>query len=263
MNYYSTLYPEIDELVLVVFNEKLNEEGIFKGSLLEYPNYECIMSYQDATKKKKVKSWNKIIVLNKQMIAKVDNIEKNIIQVSLAYLCNDTNVKMESYFNSNKIMTQFITTLCVVNNYNYNYVWGTLIYHLDRLRRNDNISIWNYFNNNINDLHIWISDVLMDEGYIESIMKLYNKKNEIIIQKITTRFGIVNTQSIENIYNIFNTVLSNIKYNYSLKYDTTPYYIFQSETNDSNIDEHNNFIDNLKSIINNNTFIKIDYVGKI
>jgi ribosomal protein S24E len=259
MNYYSTLYPEIDELVLVVFNKNVDEEGIFKGSLLEYPNYNCIMNYQDATKKKKVKSWNKIIVLNKQMIAKVDNIEKNIIQVSLAYLYEDITIMMESYFQENKLMTQFITTLCVVNNYNYNYIWGTLIYHLDRLRRNDNVSIWNYFNNHINDLHIWISDLSMDKCYIESIMKLYNKKNEIIIQKITTRFGIVNTQSIENIYNIFNTVLSNIKYNYSLKYDTTPYYIFQSETNDSTIDDHNNFIDSLKL---SDTFIKIDYIGK-
>jgi len=256
MNYYSTLYPEINELVLVVFNEKLDDEGIFKGNLLEYPNCNCIMNYQDATKKKKVKSWNKIIVLNKQMVVKVDNIDKNIIQVS-SYASDD---KIESYFNSNKLMTQFITTLCVVNNYNYNYVWGTLIYHLDRLRRNDNISIWDYFNLHINDLNIWISDLDMDKCYIESIMKLYNKKNEIIIQKITTRFGIVNTKSIEEVYNIFNTVLSNIKYKYSLKYDTTPYYVFQSETN---INDHNNFIDNLKSIINNNTFLKIDYIGKV
>ena len=37
-------------------------------------------------------------------------------------------------------MTQFINTLCLVNNYNYKYIWETLIYHIDKLRKvnNDN-----------------------------------------------------------------------------------------------------------------------------
>ena len=103
----------------------------------------------------------------------------------------------------------------------------------------------------------------MDNNYIDSIIKLYNKKNEIIIQKITTKFVIVNSNNIEEIINIFNIILSDIKYKYTLKYESTPYYIFQSETIDSNINDHENFINNLKKNINSNTFLKIDYIGKI
>ena len=228
-------------------------------------------------KKKKVISWNKIITLNKNMVVKVEDIDINTknIQVSMAYLYDNklkSNInKIQSelliYFQENKLMTQFINTLCLVNNYNYKYIWETLIYHIDKLRKinnnNDNKSIWNYFNENINDLNIWINDLNMDNNYIDSIIKLYNKKNEIIIQKITTKFGIVNSNNIEEIINIFNIILSDIKYKYTLKYETTPYYIFQSETIDSNINDHENFINNLKKNINNNTFLKIDYIGKI
>jgi translation initiation factor 2 alpha subunit (eIF-2alpha) len=276
MNYYSIDIPHNNELVLVVFNENLQNEGIFKGKLIEYPNYECIMNYQDATKKRKILSWNKILTLNKNMVAKVDDIDykTKIIQVSIAYLYEnfDKNMLMDNiqselliYFNSNKLMTQFIHTLCLVNNYDYEYIWKTFVYHLDTLRRNDNYdkSIWNYFNENINQLDKWISYLNMDPTYIDTIMILFNKKNEIIIQKIITRFGIVNTNNINNIYNIFNTVLTNIKYKYTLKYETTPYYIFQSETIDSNEYDHQEFINNIKSCTDNNTFIKIDFIGKI
>jgi len=280
MNYYSIEHPEINELVLVIFNQNLQNEGIFKGVLVEYPNYQCIMSYHDTTKKKKVISWNKIITLNKNMVVKVEDIDINTknIQVSMAYLydnnlkSNINNIQSELliYFQENKLMSQFINTLCLVNNYNYKYIWETLIYHIDKLRRinnqqyiyHNNISIWNYFNENINDLRIWINDLNMNEYYIDSIMKLYNKKNEIIIQKITTKFGIVNSNNIEEIINIFNNILSDIKFKYSLKYDSAPYYIFQSETIDSNINDHEKFINNLKKNINNNIFLKIDYIGK-
>jgi len=284
MNYYSIEHPEINELVLVIFNQNLQNEGIFKGLLVEYPNYQCIMSYQDTTKKKKVISWNKIITLNKNMVVKVEDIDINTknIQVSMAYLydnnlkSNINNIQSELliYFQENKLMSQFINTLCLVNNYNYKYIWETLIYHLDKLRRINNTSsqqlnptrnksIWNYFNENINDINKWINDLNMNEYYNDSIMKLYNKKNEIIIQKITTKFGIINSNNIEEIIDIFNIILSDIKFKYSLKYDSTPYYIFQSETIDSNINDHEYFINTLKNNINNNTFLKINYIGNI
>ena len=276
MNYYSNEYPNINELILVMFYSNLQNDGIFKGKVIEYPNYECIMNYQDATKKKKVNSWNKIISLNKNIVVNVDNIDinKKIIQVSTTYLnehilssksLDNIQSQLLIYFQENKLLTQFMTTLCLVNNYDYKYLWETFVYYLDKIVKNENYtkSIWCYFNENINNLNIWLSELNM-ESYLLPIMNLFNKKHEFIIQKIITRFGIVNTDSIENIQQVFNNVLSNITFNYTLKYESTPYYIFQSNTCDSNIDNHNEFIDIIKSHINNNnTFIKIDYVGKI
>ena len=51
-NYYSNSNPKIGELVLVQFTEKC--DSFFKGYLLEY-EYDGIMNFQDATKKKKKK----------------------------------------------------------------------------------------------------------------------------------------------------------------------------------------------------------------
>lgn len=50
INYYSVTCPKSDELVLAKFN---NQKDAFFGTLVEYPEYKCIMPYQFAIKKKK------------------------------------------------------------------------------------------------------------------------------------------------------------------------------------------------------------------
>ena len=55
---YNNSYPELNETVLIKFTKK--NESHFEGELVEY-NYSAIMSYNDATKKKKVYSWNKVV----------------------------------------------------------------------------------------------------------------------------------------------------------------------------------------------------------
>ena len=62
IQYYSETDPIIEELVLVKFIKR--NDSFFDGELLEY-KYKCMLNYQDATKKRKVSSWNKIIPLNK------------------------------------------------------------------------------------------------------------------------------------------------------------------------------------------------------
>jgi translation initiation factor 2 alpha subunit (eIF-2alpha) len=110
IQYYSTSNPNIDELVLVQFTEKC--DAFFNLKLLEYP-YEGIMNFQDATKRKKIYTWNKYVQLNKDMVAKIDYIDynKKIVQVSLAYLEDMFDKKLNMmqiqnnllmYFNENK-----------------------------------------------------------------------------------------------------------------------------------------------------------------
>ena len=99
--------PIIGENVLVKFTER-NESHI-EGEIIEY-NYKGIMSYNDATKKKKVYSWNKIIPLNKLMIAKIEDVyDNNSAQISIAY-----NTNMLKPFNDNKILYSSINKICYI-----------------------------------------------------------------------------------------------------------------------------------------------------
>ena len=53
-------------------------------------------------------------------------------------------------------------------------------------------------------------------------------------------------------------------WNYSFKYESTPYYILESYTDDSSIEDHQIFIDTLTSIASKNKiFSKVEYIGKI
>jgi len=65
LNFYSIEDPKLNELVIVQFIEK--GESFFKANLLEYP-YKGLINFQNATKKKKINSWNKIIKLNKNTL---------------------------------------------------------------------------------------------------------------------------------------------------------------------------------------------------
>ena len=126
--YYSDTDPIIDELVLVKFIKR--NESFFDGELLEY-NYKGVLNYQDATKKRKVSSWNKIISLNKNMVAKVIEINKisNIVNLSLLYLDDNDSVnttqdeqqnKLMIYFNENQVLEKLIKSYCISINLDLN-----------------------------------------------------------------------------------------------------------------------------------------------
>jgi translation initiation factor 2 alpha subunit (eIF-2alpha) len=257
LQFYSTDSPNINENVLVHFIEK--KDSYFKAKLIEYPLYEGILNFQDATKKKKIKSWNNIVVLNKNTVSKVEDIDidKKIVKLSLIYLENKNSME---YFNENKLMEKFIKSFCIINKYDFILIWTDIIYKIDILRREDNIdiSLWNYFINN--------RDLLNNDIY-NKLIEYYISKYENINKKIISKFGIISNIGIDIIKTIFNNVLSNINYNYTLKYISAPNYIFES--NDKN--DHNIFFNNINNEINNYTkiynkqvvFIKIEFIEKI
>jgi hypothetical protein len=321
--FYYNNKPKIGELVLVQFTTK--EDSFFKAKLIEY-NCEGIMNFQDATKKKKIKNWNSLITLNKNMVARVDDIYDKIInqeqvnsslvvqlestcalptqellaspivvQLSIAYL-NDNykspNLKTDNiqnnlllYFNENKLLEKFIKSFCINelsnnNNYDFYYIWYSIIHSIDKIKNEENNveSLWKYFINNFNKIK-----PINEELYFK-LKDFYEKKYSNLNQKKISRIGIVSLNGIQEIKNILNIILPKLNFNYEFKYDSTPYYLFSSnqqlstiinDNNDNNnindindindnIDDHNIFIKLLENeIINKNIFIKIDYLEKI
>lgn len=262
--FYSTNKPEINENVLVQFIER--KDAYFKAKLIEYSLYEGILNFQDATKKKKIKSWNNIVVLNKNSVAKVEDVDdiKKIVKLSLIYLKNEFTI---SFFNENKIMEKFVNTFCIINKYNFNEIWNNIVHKIDISRRlnNNNLSLWNYF---ITNKNLFESQ---SEEYViyNNLIKLYIKKYENINYKQVSKFGIISNIGIDIVKNIFKNILLNITCDNILKYDTVPNYLFETNITDDNL-IHDTFINNLKNAINiynisnknQVIFLKIEYIGK-
>jgi translation initiation factor 2 alpha subunit (eIF-2alpha) len=262
-NYYSNPNPRINELVLVQFIEKC--DSFFKAELLEY-DYEGIMIFQDATKKKKIISWNKIITLNKNMVARVINVDEIYKLVHLSILDNEITSKKNQnisstqeilmvYFNENKQLEQFIKSFCIINNYVFLNIWERLIYFIDneRQKANNNVSLWKYFNDNIFLLEEWVRNLKFDHLFYSQIKNYCEKKLDNTKYKYKTKIGIISNIGVQFVKEIINKCLSKLNYNYEMKY-TTPYYSFET----FNPTETEIFITDLKNEINNSQiFIQI------
>lgn len=253
--YYKNI-PEINENVLIKFTEK-NDSHI-EGELVEY-NLKAIMSYNDATKKKKINSWNKIMPLNKLLIAKVEEVfSNNLVQVSMAYNDKNTEIKEQlKPFTENKILLSIVKKICYQYELNLNNFWITIIHPFDKLRKeeNNNLSILNYIKINLDLLKTLINN---DE--------IYNKfiENYVNNSKITSKIGLISMYGIDETKKLIKNITSNDNiFNFNFKYDTAPYYILDSCSNESTIDNHEQFIKKLELQSKEyKIFVKIEYIGK-
>jgi len=265
--FYNNSDPTLGELVLVEFTNKTDYN--FNCILLEY-EYTGIMCYQDATKKRKVYSWNKIVPLNKSMVARVDNIDtkSKIVQISIAYLDEDINNKningddiqssLMKYFIENRMLENFIKSLCIIHNYDLIEVWKKYIYVIDieRKKNDKKVSLWIFFNNNINNINNIINNIELTDKIKNLYYKKFTKNEELIN---ITKISIISLDGVTNIKNFFNNYFKDVNYIYTLKYDTAPNYILQ--TFNISMIEHNNIVNDIKTklpIYNSNIFIKIE-----
>ena len=185
MRFYKNLYPNKNDNVLVKFTMK---EDYVEGELLEYNNIKGIMILQDATKKRKIKSWNNIIS-KRPMVARVEevDIEKNLIQLSIAYYTEEqTQEKLLEDFTKNNIFVDFIKSCCIKFKYDFDTIWKTYIYDIHDIRENENI--WDFFCNNIDNINI--------EDNIKEALKIKIKKKE---ETVKTEINIISLDGIESV----------------------------------------------------------------
>jgi translation initiation factor 2 alpha subunit (eIF-2alpha) len=271
--FYSVINPSVGECVLVHFIKRT--DTFFDAILLEYP-YRAMMSYQDATKKRKIYNWNKIVPLNKDMVARVDDVDEQskIVQVSISHLdeefeeslsLSEIQEKLMITFNENKLLYNFISSIAVVNKINKNDLWTKLIYYIDSQRRqlDEEITLWKYFSNNFHNIDEWCKTVnIYDTILSESIKEIYAKRftNKF---KYVSKIGIISPNGINITKNILDKVLtpfSELGYKYTFNYDGTPYYLFETFSDETTKDDHEKLVEELKQ--NTDIFIKIDYIAK-
>jgi len=271
--FYSVINPVIGEFVLVQFIKRT--DSFFDAKLLEY-EYRGMMSYQDATKKRKIYNWNKVIPLNKDIVVRVDEVDEQakIVQVSIAHLddniketlsLSDIQKKLMIPFNENKLLDHFIKSISVVNQIDKDTLWKKLIYYIDSQRRefnNDNdeeITLWKYFNDNFQSIDIWCKICGIESIICYSIKNIYAKRFDTKC-KYTSKIGIISPNGIMVTKDILSKILNNIKYKYVLKYDSTPYYFFETFSDETSLVEHEQLVEELKKYTD--IFIKPEYLAK-
>lgn len=267
-HYYSTINPTEGELVLVEFTEK--QDSFFDAKLIEYP-YRGMMNYSDASKKRKISSWTKLVPLNKPMVARVDSIDTKakIVNISTAYLDEyvdeknltpiDIQEKLMVSFNENKLLESLITSVCVMTNTKFPDIWTQLVHVVDIERREyndeseeDNVSLWKYFAENFDEkIHAWCESGQIDSETKKVIMSAFAKKKEKGPKKITSTIKIISQEGVASTKKLLSSCLDLLKYEYTFRYSTAPNFVFETSTADSSPEDHHELVANLKAQIQN------------
>ena len=251
--------PNINEAVSVIFTE--HTETHIKGYLTEYEG-EVFLNYDDATKKRKVTSWNKIVPLNKQMFAKVENEEK-VIRVSLVYLYdNKINEKvLTENLNKNNLLVSIFKNLSYYSKIDINELWKDIMYIVDINRREEYDDLPTLFDY-CNDERDSIEDIFINSNHknlYEPFLDLLDKYSKEKPNKIISEIEIISNGGIFNTINIIKNLISDIKFKHTLKYLSTPIFTFESSSIDSSEKDHLKFIEKLSSAgqkINPQTFVR-------
>ena len=277
--YYSVSVPSENELVRVVFTEQ--KDGFYTGQLREY-NCSVIMKFSDVTKKRKA-NFNKLVPINKDMVARVESVdeEARIVQVSLAYLdegMKDSDPitiqeKLLALFQENKQMESSMKSLSLLYKYDYDEIWTNFVHTIDRHRRvynkeeneEEDVSIWKYFNDNINDLDKWVEESGLGKTFGERVLELYKKKTSMKDQPLFTRFGIISIGGVEATKQLLTRAFSDIRFEFKCEYESTPFYMFRSTTTDSSKEDHQKIVTFLQTEGQKQDpkiFVEVKFVGE-
>lgn len=248
--FYNIDKPSIGEIVLVMFTKINQEHSYFEGNLIEYP-CNLHMNFADSTKKRNA-NFKKIVPLNKETFASVDEIlDGNIIKVSLR------DVDKEYSFEDNKTLLIIFKELSKKYKKDINDLWKEIIYKVDEKRQNEDktdVSLLNYC---IEEKEF--TSTLSPET--NDLFELINKYKQGKPYKIISKIAIVSSGEINNTTTIIKKCLESITFPYTFKYETTPYYILESISTNSKVEEHDQFIELLKQEgdkMNPKTFVKCE-----
>lgn len=224
--FYSENNPQVEELVLCIVKERNQEDNVIKLYLPDY-NTNAIMSFKKATNKKKVRSWNNIIPLNKEIICKVESIntrnDEKFIEVSKAYidLSSDYVKKFnEEQKNNYKLKAIFKMLDNIYEDFNYKNNWENIIYPFDKLRKEENSDLF-LFDYILTKYEEFISKFKPE--YQTQINKFINKNKKTDKNKFKTKFGMYSKYYNDTI-NIIKKSLENID-DVDVKIDKVPYFL--------------------------------------
>lgn len=231
---YKNKLPNIKSYVNFIATSKNNY--CFTCKIIDY-NLDGILPMNLITSKKKIKSFNKLVPLNKNLVGIVDNIDKDIITLNLVHIDkNSTEYKNYLKLNiENNKLSKICKRYCFKFNKNLDNFWNDIL----------NIENDNKLDFVINNLKTFNKE--FQDFFLENI----KEKSNI---KIETKIGIITLDNIENLKKDINNLIKTEKYNLTIKLDKLPIYKIESNNND----HINSFKNKLREKFDNNekTFIK-------
>ena len=250
--FYEISKPLNNEIVLVTFTNR--GKSFFDGKLEEY-NCNAFLNFSDATKKRTVTSWNKIVPLEKEMFARVDdsNYSKDIVQVSLL----DNKEKELINFDKNRLLLSIFKKLSFISKKDLTSLWKNIIYKIDINRRDEyDVDSMPCLFDYCCEEKDFVESVFVDSDNSELFELFFNNIEKVTKEKpykITSQVEIISNGPVQNTINLIRSGLSTLEYEYSMKYQSAPIFSFQTNSVDSSDEILSCFITLCPNII----FVKI------
>ena len=228
--------PKIGELVQVVFTER--HEQHTEGYLTEYEG-SGIMTHSQATKKKKIKSYNKIIPLNKPLPATIEEFdgEKNYGNVSRAYLDDPDDLNNAKFLSNSKIIN-LIYQECLKKEINFKDFWTEKVFPFLEKIKEDKVSYLESFIENIDMFKDELNEDLYD---IFENIKIKVSSFQIKKKTFQGEIGIISNGGVEVtkklIKDSLNELSQEVREKFLVKYNNTPKFLLQSEYSEESIKE--------------------------
>jgi len=231
ISFYGNKIPEKGQFVSFQFTKITGDKLELKLNNFDFEGY---MVPKNATLKKKVKSWNNIAPLKKNMIGIVEDNSNSNLELSMAYVDKDS----KSYKNFEKLLIDnyhiysFFKKFCFKIKSSFDDFWKNNIYKLITL----NTSFLDYCIKNENEINKIIQNNFNEhfELFQELFKNLKEKINfDSMIKK--KKVGIISNLGIESTKNIFKEITDKYE-NIIIKLDSIPYYYIHYK-NDTNIDD--------------------------
>ena len=128
---YENKYPQIEDLVYVKIDEKL-DIGSYEVSLLEYDNIKGILFTYEKSNNKRKKIVNNNIPIGKELIVRVLRIDtqKGFIDLSNKNIKEDEKKEITQKFGKSKAVEGIIKILSVHTNKSMEFLYKNIIWHL-------------------------------------------------------------------------------------------------------------------------------------
>lgn len=203
----------------------------------------CSMPLQYLTRKKKIKSLNKMTPLNKPMIGSIEKVNDDDITISIAYIEHDSESYLkfkEESINNNFLKNQFVR-YSKKNKINSQELWNKYIHSLDIQRVEESeLSLYEYFIENFQDMKI---ELPLKEFISEQLLSKEKEKLD------KTSFKMVSTDGVLAIKKLLGNTLEEMKLNCDIHMDGCPDFIISSRDKVTKKDQHTTFLVKIKKKI--------------
>lgn len=237
--------PKVGQYVSIIITNNKEEDCL----PIYIPDFGCegIIPITSLTKKKKIRSINKIAPEGKLLPAIVEDVGRVVVVTRL-----NMNKSSEEYShweeqkNSSRVIKSLVEFF-KQKGLDKEMILSTVIRPLVE-SNNTELNHFDFIKANYNSLELDDTTMSLLKSYMDSAK---------FVKKIdyTTKFGMVATSSVSEMVEKITPVVEKYK-QLKIVIDNFPYFVIKSNSDNSNESDHSNFLDELNSLENKNFMIK-------